>query len=64
MLFRSLKGTDQPLELAALAEKAEASDQVEHVYKIVRHLAANHRGVVLHGDHAKPGLLTVSYNPF
>jgi glucose-6-phosphate isomerase len=56
-----LKGADQPLELGALAEKAEAIDQIEHVYKIVRHLAANHRGVVLFGDHAKPGRLTVSY---
>ena len=34
---------------------------IEHVYKIVRHLAANHRGVVLHGHHAKPGELEVSY---
>jgi len=58
-----LKGSDQPLELTALAEKAGAIDQIEHVYKIVRHLAANHRGVGLHGDQAEPGLLTVSYNP-
>ncbi|MGZ8946535.1 MAG: glucose-6-phosphate isomerase, partial [Methylococcaceae bacterium] len=57
-----LKGSDHPLELAALAEKAKAGDQIEHVYKIVRHLAANHRGVVLHGNHAKPGTLSVSYN--
>jgi glucose-6-phosphate isomerase len=56
-----LKSADQPLELSALAEKAEADDQIEHVYKIVRHLAANHRGVVLHGDQAKPGQLTISY---
>ena len=58
-----LKTADQPFELAALAEKAEAIDQVEHVYKIVRHLAANHRGIVLQGDHAKPDGLTVTYNP-
>ena len=57
-----LKGSDQPMKLTALAEKAEAIDQTEHVYKIVRHLAANHRGVGLQGDHAKPGELTVSYN--
>jgi glucose-6-phosphate isomerase len=55
-----LKGADQPLDLAMLAEKAGASNQIEHVYKIVRHLAANHRGVALHGDQAKPGKLTVS----
>ncbi len=58
-----LKGADLPLELTTLAEKAEATDQIEHVYKIVRHLAANQRGVDLHGDHAKPDRLTVSYNP-
>jgi glucose-6-phosphate isomerase len=58
-----LKAADQPMELVALAEKTEASNQIEHVYKIVRHLAANHRGVVLHGDRSKPGKLTVGYNP-
>ena len=57
-----LNGLEQPLELAALAEKAEASDQIEHVYKIARHLAVNHRGVVLLGNHAKPGKLTFSYH--
>ncbi len=56
-----LRNADQPLELTALAEKAKANDQIEHVYKIVRHLAANNRGVVLHGDLAKPDQLTVSY---
>jgi glucose-6-phosphate isomerase len=56
-----LKAADQPMGLASLAEKIEAGDQIEHVYKIVRHLAANQRGVVLHGDHAKPGALSVSY---
>jgi glucose-6-phosphate isomerase len=57
-----LKTTDQPLELAALAEKADASDQIEDVYKILRHLAANRRGVDLYGDLAKPGGLTISFN--
>jgi glucose-6-phosphate isomerase len=58
-----LKDADHPMGLTTLAEKAEATDQVEHVYKIVRHLEANQRGVYLHGDHAKPNRLTVSYNP-
>jgi glucose-6-phosphate isomerase len=56
-----LKSADQPLNLAALAEKAEAGDQIEHVYKIVRHLAANRRGVVLHGNLATPGEITINY---
>ena len=58
-----LKAADQPLELTALAEKAGAIDQVDNVYKIARHLAANHRGVGFHCDYAKPGELTISYNP-
>jgi len=57
-----LKNTDQPLKLEALAQKADASDQIEDVYKIVRHLGANRRGVELHGDLAKPGSLTASFN--
>ncbi|MCX7099658.1 MAG: glucose-6-phosphate isomerase [Methylococcales bacterium] len=60
-ILATLKTADQPLPLADLADKANATDQIEHVYKIVRHLAANHRGIVLHGDHAKPGSLSVSY---
>lgn len=47
-----------PLSLAAIAAKAGASDQIETVYKILRHLAANRRGVVLQGDLAKPSSLS------
>ncbi|MEC4748141.1 glucose-6-phosphate isomerase [Methylomicrobium sp. Wu6] len=57
-----LKGADQPLTLPALAEKADAGERIEDVYKILRHLAANRRGVDLHGDLAKPGGLTISFN--
>ena len=49
-----------PLTLDELAEKAGASDQVEAIYKILRHIHANQRGVVLQGDLHKPGTLTVS----
>lgn len=48
-----------PLSLEALARKA-GTDQIETVYKIVRHLAANQRGVVLEGDRSKPAQLKVS----
>jgi glucose-6-phosphate isomerase len=57
-----MEATDQPLNLATLAEKADASERIEDVYKILRHLAANRRGVELHGDLVKPGGLTVSFN--
>jgi len=53
-----LQGETAPLSLEAIAAKAGASDQIEIVYKILRHLAANRRGVVLQGDFAKPSSLT------
>jgi glucose-6-phosphate isomerase len=49
-----------PLSLADLAKKANASDQIEAIYKIVRHLHANQRGIVLQGNLAQPDSLTVS----
>jgi glucose-6-phosphate isomerase len=49
-----------PLSLQEIAEKVNASDQIEPIYKIVRHLAANQRGVVLHGHPGEPGSLKVS----
>jgi glucose-6-phosphate isomerase len=49
------------LSLEALAQKAGASDQIETIYKIIRHLAANHRGIVLRGNLGQPSSLSVSY---
>jgi glucose-6-phosphate isomerase len=48
-----------PLSLEALAEKA-GKDQIETIYKIVRHMEANQRGVLLEGDRSKPMELKVS----
>jgi len=59
-VLETLKNAAQPLELAMLAEKAGAADEIETVYKIVRHLAANQRGVSMQGDRAKPSSLLVS----
>ncbi|MCC5662837.1 glucose-6-phosphate isomerase [Nostoc sp. CHAB 5784] len=49
-----------PISLDELAKKAGASEQVEAIYKILRHIHANQRGVVLQGDLQKPDSLTVS----
>ncbi|MER3434327.1 MAG: glucose-6-phosphate isomerase [Leptolyngbya sp. ERB_1_1] len=49
-----------PIPLQTLAINAGTPDEVEAIYKIVRHLAANDRGVKLYGDLSKPGSLTVS----
>lgn len=48
------------LSLAEVAEKAGSPDEVEAIYKILRHLHSNQRGVVLKGDLAQPSSLTVS----
>jgi glucose-6-phosphate isomerase len=48
-----------PMEIADLASKAGVPDEVENVYKIVRHLAANGRAQ-LQGDRGKLESLTVS----
>jgi glucose-6-phosphate isomerase len=56
-----LRTEKQSLSLTELAEKVGASEQVEIVYKIVRHLAANQRGINLQGDFAQPDTLKVSW---
>jgi glucose-6-phosphate isomerase len=56
-----LKNADAPLQLATLAERVQAEDRIEDIYKIVRHLAANRRGIELHGDLAEPGGLAVGF---
>jgi glucose-6-phosphate isomerase len=48
-----------PLSIADLAAKANASDQIESVYKIVRHLAMNDRGIALKGDRRNPATLSI-----
>jgi glucose-6-phosphate isomerase len=57
----TLRKTNMPINLSDLTEKIEATDQIEHTYKIVRHLAANNRGVLLLGNPAKPLDLIIAY---
>lgn len=56
----TIQQAGQPLSLEAIAQKLSAPEQIEAIYKIVRHLAANDRGVGLEGDFAKPNTLMVS----
>jgi glucose-6-phosphate isomerase len=58
--MQALGDEDSAIALSDLAQKAGASDQVEAVYKLLRHLQANKRGVVLEGDLEKPSNLMVS----
>lgn len=48
------------LSVEEIAAKVGAAEQVESIYKILRHLHANGRGVVLQGDLSKPASLKVS----
>ena len=59
-VLAALEDASQPLELEVLAEKLGAKEQIETVYKILRHMAANQRGVTLQGNSAKPSSLLVS----
>lgn len=60
-IVKLLRHTPEPLSLEALAEKVNTPNEVETVYKIVRHMAINHRGLVLQGDLHKPSDILVSY---
>ncbi len=55
-----LRAAPGPLAIAVVADKADAADDVETVYKILRHLAANRPEISLEGDLAKPSSLLVS----
>jgi glucose-6-phosphate isomerase len=48
------------LSLEEIANKANASEEIEAIYKIVRHLAANQRGITLQGNLGEPSSLNVS----
>jgi glucose-6-phosphate isomerase len=59
-VVKVLQETSTPLSLADLASKVGAPDQIEAIYKIVRHLDANQRGVRISGDFAQPASLLIS----
>lgn len=61
-VLEAIKSNGEPLSLIQLAQKANAVDQIETIYKILRHLESNDRGVTLQGDRAKPSSLTVQIN--
>ncbi len=59
-VIQVLKQEDAPISLSVLAQKAEASDKVEAIYKILRHLHTNQRSVLLEGNLGQPSNLLVS----
>ncbi|AFZ32713.1 glucose-6-phosphate isomerase [Gloeocapsa sp. PCC 7428] len=61
-VLQILEDESRSISIAQLAEKAQATDQVETIYKILRHLHANKRGVTLNGNFGDPSSLTVTIN--
>ena len=59
-VLQVLQQESSAISLSELAEKIGASEQVEAIYKILRHLQANQRGVVLTGNLGQPSTLMVS----
>jgi glucose-6-phosphate isomerase len=60
-VVKALQEAGQPLSLTDLAAKINASDRIESIYIIVRHLAANQRGIkITGGDLGQPASLTIA----
>ncbi len=57
-----LKNSNSSLSLSELANRADARDRIEEIYKILRHLYANDRNVILEGNLGQPTSLKVSYS--
>jgi len=59
-VIRVLQTAKTPLSLEEIAEKAGAAEEIEAIYKILRHLHVNQRGVVLQGNLGQPDSLKIS----
>jgi glucose-6-phosphate isomerase len=59
-LLQILQQESAPLSLQALADKAGATDRIETIYKILRHLEANSTEIRLQGNLGKPADLQIS----
>jgi glucose-6-phosphate isomerase len=55
-----LQESGTSLSLTQIAEKAGATNQVEAIYKILRHLQANQRDVTSQGNLGQPNSLIFS----
>ncbi len=59
-VVKVLKEAGTPLSLTDIATKAGAIDRIESIYRILRHLAANDRGISISGDLGQPASLMIS----
>lgn len=62
-VLAALDNSGQALDLEALAAAVGEPDQIEQIYKIIRHLAVNNRGVIVQGSLAVPNTIRVGYHP-
>ncbi|HEY9761007.1 MAG TPA: glucose-6-phosphate isomerase [Trichocoleus sp.] len=59
-VVKVVQESGQPLSLTDLASKVGASDDIETIYKIVRHLNANRRSLCVLGDPGYPSEIKVT----
>jgi glucose-6-phosphate isomerase len=59
-VMKALKERGAPMSLNDLATSAGALDQVEAIYKIIRHLHENQREVLVTGDLSQPSSLAIA----
>jgi glucose-6-phosphate isomerase len=58
-VIQALRQEPQPISVADLAAKLGMPEKVETIYLIIRHLAANQRGIKVEGDLSKPASLRI-----
>ena len=56
-----LQQENAPLSVVEIAKKLSATEDIESIYKILRHLHSNGRGVVLTGNFSQPSSLQASW---
>ncbi|MCW6036666.1 glucose-6-phosphate isomerase [Spirulina subsalsa FACHB-351] len=59
-MVQVVQQSPQPISLTDLAQQMGVPEQIETIYKIVRHLHSNQREIVLKGDLGQPTTLTVA----
>jgi len=57
----ALQAAHTPLSLEDIANQVNAPEQVEAIYKIIRHLYSNQRGVEVQGNWGKPSTLKIAW---
>jgi glucose-6-phosphate isomerase len=59
-IMQVLPAASEPITLEALANRVGAPEDIETIYKMVRHLHSNQRSVALHGNPGDPTAVRIS----